>query len=232
MDGKNSKVAPVLKPTLVPKMRQRRGSLIEEYYAWRDIEIHQAAIIEAHKTRTPPPSPTYEKRYRQIDDMHTSYRKKDQKRKDLMDDIGGEMALDIFKPNKEKKFAMYPIVAQSPDETPCLSPNLSFTSLGSSNHHHSSFPHLPETNADSDTDRPTQMKFKLPDDEEPDLKKTLLQSPQERARKISGSRRPTQKELDRDLEKNEILDGKLTKWELIQIFMPWVLVVVSILQVS
>lgn len=258
--GKKSKVAPAVTLPTEPRM-QRRKSLIEDYYAWRDNEfdaaLKDAAIKEAlHKT--PPASPIYERRVNKIDGK--TYEKN--QRKKLLEEVG-DHSLDIFKPHKKKKFAMYPVVPHTPDETPCMSPNLSSASLASSHHHHhSSFPHLPEIEESEheDDDTPTKpivFNFKSNSslnrsskstapankDNRTELeklmeRKLLPNDPnkpegQRKSASAPSRRAANEKRLhDMDLERNMIREMKYTRWEIAQEFVPWVMIVTSVIQVS
>lgn len=228
---------------------QRRQSLIENYYAWRHNEfeaaLRDAAIKEAlHKT--PPPSPVYKRKVAQIDGK--TYVEKTQRKK-FLEDVG-EHSLDIFKPHKKKKFAMYPVVPHSPDETPCMSPNLSENSLDSSYHHNNSFPHLPEIEEseheeDDTTNKPMVFTFssksslhKISNDSGKGTKtenhmerKLLPTEPNEPKQKKRISKTPSLKK-DVDVERNIANDLKFTKWEIAQEFVPWVMIVTSVIQVS
>lgn len=268
--AKKTKVAPAPLPTQ-PRMQQRRKSLIEDYYAWRDNEF-EAALEDAAKKEamhhTPPASPVYERRVALIDGK--SYEKN--QRKKLLEEVG-DHSLDIFKPHKQKKFTMYPVVPHTPDETPCMSPcmtpNLSSASFSSSHHHdhHTSFPHLPDINESEheDDDTPTKpmvFNFKsnsslnknskgngvecnktelekmmerklLPNDpNKPDLpsvvRKKAPSAPQSSSRRAASEKSKKAQEVD--LERNRIRQ-KYSKWEIAQEFVPWVMIVTSIIQV-
>lgn len=236
---------------------QRRKSLIEDYYAWRHNEFEAAlkdAAVKEAMHKTPPPSPVYARRVAQIDGK--TYEKN--QRKKLLEEVG-DHSLDIFKQHKKKKFAMYPVVPHTPDETPCMSPNLSSASLASSHHHHHSFPHLPEieeseheddqtptkpmvfnfssksslnksTKGGSGKDTKTELerlmqRKLLPND--PNNPNNAAQTRKTGAVAASGKRRH-----DIDLERNMTKEMKFTKWEIAQEFVPWVMIVTSVIQVS
>lgn len=264
--GKKSKVAP-LPPAAGPR-QQRRNSLIEDYYAWRHNEF-EAALEDAAKKealhKTPPASPVYARKTAKVDGK--TYEKI--QRKKLLEEVG-DHSLDIFKPHKKKKFAMYPVVPHTPDETPCMSPNLSGASLASSHpsHHHSSFPHLPEIEESEHEDdetptKPIVFSFKrkssdpkgskqnlgmgskaelekmmerklLPND--PNNPEEVPSSRPSRTKTSSangGTRKATEKRVhDMDIERNMIKEMKYTKWEIAQEFVPWVLIVTSVIQVK
>lgn len=258
--GKKSKVSPAVPSQ--HKLPTRRASLIEDYYAWRQNEF-QAAIAEAAKKealhKTPPPSPIlYERKVAKIDGK--TYEKN--RRKELLEEVG-DHSLDIFKP-KKKKFAMYPVVPHTPDETPCMSPNLSSASLSSHPHHdhHQSFPHMPdiEESEHEEDDTPTKpMVFNFNSNSSLNGKngkmdnKTELERMMERkllpndpnkpedlsnfiSRKKMAPVAPTRrvndkKALEIDLERNLSREMKYSKWEIAQEFVPWVMIVTSIIQV-
>lgn len=257
--SKKSKVSPSPPPPQ-PRM-QRRQSLIEDYYAWRHNEF-QAALDDAAKKealhKTPPASPVYERRVAKIDGK--TYEK--EKKKKLLEEVG-DHALDLFKPHKKKKFTMYPIVPATPDETPCMSPNLSSASLASSHHHHhhTSFPHLPDIDESEheDEETPTKpmvfnfssnssLKNKRLAKNEATRDKTELEKLMER-KLLPTDPRPREgqpqkqksaagrfKREDIDVEWAASTAGgkhkKFSKWEIVQEFVPWVMIVTSIIQVG
>lgn len=251
---KKSKVAPAVSVSTEPKM-QRRKSLIEDYYAWRHNEFEAAlkdAAVKEAMHKTPPPSPVYARRVSQIDGK--TYEKN--QRKKLLEEVG-DHSLDIFKQHKKKKkFAMYPVVPHTPDETPCISPNLSSASIASSHHHHhSSFPHLPEIEESEheDDDTPTKpMVFNFSSksslnkgskgsgkDTKTELerlmqRKLLPNDPTNAAqmRKTGTVATSGKRKHDIDLERNMTREMKFTKWEIAQEFVPWVMIVTSVIQVS
>lgn len=253
--SKKSKVSPS-PPGVQPRMQQRRQSLIEDYYAWRDNEF-QAALDDAAKKealhKTPPASPVYERRVAKIDGK--TYEK--EKKKKLLEEVG-DHALDLFKPHKKKKFTMYPIVPNTPDETPCMSPNLSSASLASSHqhHHHTSFPHLPDIDESEheDEETPTKpmvfnfssnssLKNKRLANSEATRDKTELeklmerkllpndprQQPQKQQKASAGKFKREEVDLERATSGKHM---KFSKWEIVQEFVPWVMIVTSIIQVG
>lgn len=260
--GKRSKVAPATAPPPHhPVGMQRRKSLIEDYYAWRQNEF-DAALRDAAKKealhKTPPASPVYSRKVAKIDGK--TYEK--HQRKKLLMEVGDD-SLDIFKPHKKKKFAMYPVVPHTPDDTPCMSPNVSSASLASSHHHHhSSFPHLPEIEESEheDDDTPTKpMVFNFKSnsslnkstrkDSKSELERLMARkqlpndpnNPDERqvTRKKSASaasssaRRANEKRIQEiDVERNTVKEMKYSKWEIAQEFVPWVMIVTSVIQVG
>lgn len=249
---KKSKIAP---------LPQRRKSLIEDYYAWRDNEFKAALADAAQKEalhKTPPPSPVYERRVAKIDGR--TYEK--ERKKQLLEEVG-DHELDLFKPHKKnKKFAMYPVVPSTPDETPCMSPNLSSASMASSHHHHHSFPHLPDIDESEheDEDTPTKpiiftfssngsLKGKGKNDEKSELeklmeRKLLPNDPNkphvvdvgalQKALAVGGGgiagKRAKRDDMDLEMRSQE-KHLKYTKWEIVQEFVPWVMIVTSIIQV-
>lgn len=262
---KKSKVSPSAPLPTQPRMQQRRKSLIEDYYAWRDNEFEAARVDAAKKEalhHTPPASPVYERRVAMIDGK--TYEKN--QRKKLLEEVG-DHRLDIFKPHKQKKFTMYPVVPHTPDETPCMSPNLSSASLSSFHHahdNHTSFPHMPDIDESEHEDEETPTKaivfnFKsnsslTKNSRTENNNKTELEKLMERkllpndpndpnvpnvaARKkaepSTQSRRANEKKKADavDLERNRIRQLKYSKWEIGQEFVPWVMIVTSIIQVG
>lgn len=257
MENKKSKATV---PQFKPRLMTRRASLIEEYYTWRSNEF-EAALVDAalkeQRHKTPPPSPVYERRHAKIECKSYDRLVQQQRKKDattLAEDVGYQ-ELDIFKAPKAKKFIMYPVVPHTPDETPHMTPNLSSASLASSggHHHHTSFPHLPnidensESEADDLASKPLTFSVPAAPSKEAtkqerkmsiimgldrQVEQRLLQMHMER--KVSGAA-GKEKRLeanDVDLERNQMNVAKYSKWELVQEFIPWIMVVTSILQVT
>lgn len=242
----------------IPARMQRRRSLIEDYYAWRHNEF-EAALVEAAKKEalhhTPPPSPVYERRLQPPKADGKSFERCQKKK--LLEEVGSH-ELDIFKPNK-KKFTMYPAIPHTPDETPSITPNLSSHSLSSSHHHHSSFPHLPdidesehedEDDGEGGSNRPNIFNFKSNGslakgnkeamDNKSGFEKMMerkLLDPKKRTSTSNGGAGPQPKkreksdELDLESGSRRIKEMKYSKWEIAQEFVPWVMIVTSIIQV-